>query len=782
MKKFVSIILSVSIALSSIISANVFASEDYMTRGEVCNMLLKAADYYNADVNENEILQGYENGEKNENEPVTRAEALIMLKRAFGDLPELKGNNLRVAIPKESFTDIPEWAEGELSDVFDAGIVAGKSEGVFAPDDNITKKQMETFISRVYAIYGTNIKDDFYVAINKEDLDNSEIEDGRDVTGTIYNLGDKADKQVNALIEEIAEGTPEYGSNEEKIKILYNNILNMEARNEMGYEPIRAYIEEIDNMESISDFEKFNKKIYDELGISFINFELGSDSMDSSSYITEFLYPAAPFEKEVYNGEFEHIKTAYINYIESMLILCGVSETEAKNSALNYFEFEKQLSNKSLTTTEYYDVEKTYNIYTLDEIDEIFEYVNIKEIFDISGYKNSDKILVTDKGCMEQLSSMLTDDNIESVKNYIKICFIDTYAGCFGEDFQNIIDTYNQEVSGISGNASLESIASASVTALMPDYIGKAYADRYCNDETKAEVAQIVEDVISVYNKRINNLDWMSDETKKKAVSKLDAMQIKIGAPEKWNNYLDSAELKSFEDGGSYFQNIVEITKLSNNYLLSLEGKPVDKTEWAMYPFTVNAAHVFQLNDVTIPTAFLQAPIYSSDMSYEEKLGKVGFIVGHEISHAFDNSGSQYDNNGNATDWWNQEDKAKFYELCDDVIEFYNGIEAAPGIDSDPVLTMGENIADLGAIQCITEIASQHKDFDYEKMYISYGKMWYASSTRERLINNSISDVHSNSRIRVNRVLQSCDKFYEVFDIKPGDGMYVEPENRVHIW
>ncbi len=257
-----------------------------------------------------------------------------------------------------------------------------------------------------------------------------------------------------------------------------------------------------------------------------------------------------------------------------------------------------------------------------------------------------------------------------------------------------------------------------------------------------------------------------------------------MGAPDysQTESALDSADLKSGGEGGSYYQNIIEINKASLKELAELSGEPVDKEQWVTTPQTVNAFYSPSFNSVNFPIAFLQAPVYDPDASYEENLGSVGFVIAHEITHAFDSSGSQYDENGNAANWWTEGDLQTFQRLCQDVVTYFDGVETAPGITVNGALTLTENIADLGAIQCVVSIGEETPDFDFREMFESYAVLWMSTSSREYLEMASYLDTHSPSRVRVDRVLQSTDKFYDVYGITEGDGMYVAPEDRVRIW
>lgn len=785
MKKTIAMLVAAAMTVSAVPFAGAANDKDDATRGEVVQMLLNAADDYNPDVQKTDVIKGYEDGQLHEERTVTRAEALVMLKRAFGSFPKLTGHNLRVAIPKEDFTDIPVWAEDELAPVFDAGIVAGTATGIFSPNDNVTTEQMKLFIDRVYALYGTNPSDSYFASVDKELLETYEISPGRTMAGNLYGLMERVDEQVKEIIEQAAVSQPEKGSAQEKIKIYYNNIIDMDARNAAGYEPIKNDLAAIENVKSVSELTDIS--VFGDMfsALRFMaKFESYIDPDDSNAYISLLTPAEVSQNREIYTGEAEKQKQAYLKYITTLLTLCGESEDKAKKDAEDFFEFEKQISDASLPLAEQSDIEKTKNIYTLDQLKNIFTTVNLDKAFEESGLNGKDRILVKDAGKMEFVASALTDDNLETIKNYLKIALILNSVDYFGEDFRQTKITFSQEALGLNGSQTVEQEAASKVSDNMADYVGQLYAEKYCTDEMVAEVTDMIKDIMDVYRERIKNLTWMSDATKEKALLKLDNMAINVGAPdyEKVKSPLDNADLKSAEEGGSYFQNAVEILKANETHYAEEAKKPVDKTEWVVSPQMANAFYVAQYNSINFPAAFMQDPVYNINNSYEEKLGAVGFVIGHEMSHAFDSNGSQYDEKGNAVDWWTAEDKAKFKELCNDVINFYDGLESAPVIAVDGELTLTENIADLGAMACVVEIGNNTPGFDFKKMFESYSRLWAATGTREALQNRAYTDNHSPANVRIDRAVQSTDKFYEVYNITEKDGMYLPPEERVHIW
>lgn len=761
------------------------AQEEYATRGEAVEMLLTAADDYRPDAPKSDIIKGYGDGQLHEEQPVTRAEALIMLTRAFGGFPELKGNNLRRAIPREDFTDIPKWAEAELEPALEAGIVEGTAPGKFSPDEPVTEQQLELWIDRVFTLYSTNLKDSFYSTVNKDGLETLTIQDGQSSAGTIDDVINLVDEQIAEVIADAANSAPEPGSPQEKIKILYDNIMDMDARNAAGYDPIKPDLAAIDAIDNLEDLQTTELLGGTELALGlFVGFGVGIDSLDSNVYSMNLVPASAPLSKQTYTGGNDTQKQAYLKYITTLLTLCGWDEAQAARDAQAVFNFDAKLSAASLSPADQYDLEKIYNVYSYEDLCSEFPTVDINAVYEKVGYQPTDTVIVGDVGLMECVSGLLTEENLDMLKLYLKVGLVKYGAGMFGEDFREATITYTQELFGISGSTPLETVAATRVSDYLYDYVGEAYAEKYCTEQMKEDITEMTHDIIAVYKERIQNLTWMSEETKEKAILKLDHMRINVGAPDydTITSAMDNAQLKSTADGGSYFDNMIEISRAVQMEDVRLFGTPVDKDQWITTPQAVNAFYMPSFNSINFPAAFMQGEIYSEDAAYEENLGTVGTVIAHEISHAFDSSGSQYDEQGNAANWWTEADAAAFDALCQETIAYYDGQEAAPGIVMDGALTLTENIADLGAMACATAVGEKTEGFDFEAFYKSYANLWLSTSSRETVQYYAESDTHSADAIRVDRVLQSTDKFYEVFGIDADDGMYVPPEERVHIW
>lgn len=759
------------------------AADQPLTRGETAATLLAAAKDYNEDVTYEAILKGYPDGSLHEDDPVTRVQALVMLQRAFDGLPTPVGDNARSGYPAANFTDIPAWAETELASVLASGIVAGTSATTFSPDQYITEEQLDLFLQRTYALEGSNLKDDFYATVNKTALDNSVILPGYSGTSTLMDLGIQVSDEVSGLIRDLAAGGAKT-EGERQIVNFYNNILDTDGRNQAGITPIQPYLTAIDQAQTVEELMQVHSKIYTETGVStLLGFGLDIDAKDSTQCILVFAGASPALGKYGYAGAAEGQKTAYLTYLTDLLVLLGQSQADAQAQADLVWQTDTALAAAGMDSQDLADVDKTYNIYTMDQLQAMFPGTDLAALFALTGLTQTGRIQVLDPGQLQAWGEVFASDNALAIlKAYCRLGLATSLGGALNEDFQKAADTFNQSYLGTSGSLSKEDQAAQYVQKYFSDGLGMSYVDHYFSAEAKADVEAMVQDILAVYRQRIQNLDWMSQTTKDKALKKLDTMQLNLGYPNDWEDSMAGVPILSKEEGGSFYQNLMAIQQAARQQTIDLQKEGVPEELWGMTVYTVNAMYLPSANSITFPAGILQAPIYDVNASYEENLGGIGYIIAHEITHAFDDNGAKYDENGNAADWWTAEDYAAFQKLCTQVVDRYEGEEAAPGIVCNGALTLSENIADLGAVACITEIAGQQEDPDYAALYTAMAKAWRSSYPRQYRAYLSQNDVHAPDKLRVNVVLQNFEEFYDAFGITEDDGMWLPPDQRVTIW
>jgi putative endopeptidase len=773
--------LLAAVLLVCTLPAALAAQPGYATRGAVADRLLAAAAEYHPGLRRSDILRGYANGDLDEDGRVTRAQALVMLERAFGDLPTPVGDNARSGYSASNFTDVPAWAASELRDVFSAGIVAGTTATTFSPNAYVTDHQMELFIDRVYALEGTDRKDDFYAAVNKTALDKSVIQPGTLGSGAFNDLTSEVNSQVADLIRQAASAPKTAG--EKKISALYGNILDMTARNRAGSTPIAAYVKALDAASTLEELMAVHADVYRQLCASLLlGFGLTADAKNSNVYDLTFDTFSPALGQGGYAGASAGQKSAYLAYIQTLDLLLGETQTQAARDAQLIWAADSALAAASLTNQELGDVDKTYNLYTMAQLQSLFPHVDLSALFAQTGLTQTDKIVVSDVGALKAAAALFDPAHLETLKAYCRLALAAGFGPMLSQPFIDAASTFSQAYLGMSGAASMEDTAAQYVQSLMSDYLGQAYVSRYFSAKAKTDVEQMVRDILAVYKERINSLTWMSGATKTKAVRKLDTMELKIGYPDQWDDTLADTPILSAGEGGSFFANVLAIARASQEQLPQLQQEGVDKEAWAMTPYTVNAYYDPTANSINFPAGILQSPFYDEAASYEKNLGSIGYVIAHEITHAFDNNGAKYDETGNAADWWTPSDYDAFQALCQKVVALYDGRESAPGIRCNGALTLSENIADLGSAACITELESRRSAPDYQALYTAMAQIWCSSYSRETRLYLAQADVHAPDKLRGSLVLQQFQPFYDAFGIAEGDGMWLAPADRVSIW
>ncbi|MEN6324131.1 MAG: M13 family metallopeptidase [Proteiniphilum sp.] len=753
----------------------------YLTRGQVAKTVLNAADDYNPGISEKDIMQGFGDGSPRKEELATKAQALSMISRAFGKLPSPQGNSLRISVFDQRYNDVPVWAAAAMDKLQKAGILYSSVEGKLGANENISAAELDNFIKRIWALEGSNLKDDFYATVNKEWLDNSKIPAGEAGNGTIAIMGQERDQQISGILDTLAQKEWSPGSKEQKLADFYQSVLDMDSRNEQGIEPIKKYLQAYEDAESLEQLIQTDIDVKRATGYGqLLYYEVYADAKDSSKNIMYHQALIPTWEKDIYTSSDK--QKACINFIARLLTLSGENQAIAQAEAEKIFTLEKELSANRLDPEEYYDSEKTYNIYTLDQLESLYSNFDVKKTITTTGYSLPDQVLVMDKDLLLKSAQYFNQGHLELIKSYAKYKFIYAAGPALANDFTKAAQDFEADVYGVEGIKTNKQMAAAAVQNYMPDYLGEIYAERYFSEHAKQDVKRMVANFIAVYKQKISNLDWMSKETKQRALKKLDTMNVKIGYPDKWPATLDNITIKSYADGGSYFDNVCQINLADMKENIARQSQPVDKSTWEMNVYEVNAYYNLFNNEIVFPAGILQAPFYSNNASPAANLGGIGVAIAHEISHAFDTSGSKYDEKGNLSNWWTEDDYRQFKEKAKQVEKFYDGLEIAPGIENNGELTLSENIADLGGISCSLQVLSESKNPDYQAFFKSYAITWAQTYSREKADNLSKNDVHSNRKIRANRTIVNCEEFNKAFDITPTDGMYVPPAERVGIW
>lgn len=750
--------------------------------GEIADYLVGAADNYN-EADRSTLLDGLGD---DEDAVATRIQALVMVSRAFGTLPEPKGNDARLAPKDVDLSGVPQWAVKDLENLKKGGVLADSdltpAEDTEKPESGtITLGEVETVVRRIWNLFGSNLKDDFYAAVNKEYMENSQLPPGENTAGGLYDLRALVTKQINAIIMEVVNGSGYApGSREQKMQDLFRSAVDMEQRNALGAEPLRPYLERIDSAKTMEEFNHILAEIQRELAIGgSLNILQLTDTRDNKKWALHIQPAVMPsYTEEEYNDPENKLIAAQLKLNRKLLMLAGYSEADAQAQAGATFALEQKLLPYKPSPEEFNDPSKIYKVSTVEELKEMFPALDVAELVEAMGFKVPQDFILNAPGLLEAYGKLMNDENLELFKADAKLTLLSAFARELSQDFLDAYNEYNVVVTGAEEDIRTpEELAADIVSSALGDYVDQIYVERHFSPEAKADVERMIQSFIDNYKERIKGLDWMSDATKEKAVEKLDNMRFFVGYPDEWGNDLDALKL----DPDDFFGNQTQVRRLTRSLTAAEQFEP-NTPKLALPASMVNAYYNQFNNTMAFPAGILQAPFYDVNASEEENLAGIGTIIAHEMTHAFDDKGAQYDKEGNPGDWWTKEDYEKFQELCDRMDAFYDGWESAAGIPVSGSQTLGENIADIGAMACLLDILGQKEEADYDTFFRAYAKSWMKASTRENTEFMAQFDEHGPGNLRTNRVVSNFQEFFDTFDIQPGDGMYVAPEDRVEIW
>ena len=518
---------------------------------------------------------------------------------------------------------------------------------------------------------------------------------------------------------------------------------------------------------------------------SFMNIDVMVDYNDSNKYVyCSEVYTL--ISKEQFNDE----NQIYKNYLKTLLtklfIINGKTEQEAVVIVENVLNMVHDIASVTLSADEATNPDKTYNVTNFTNYAAALNNViTVEELSSLYGVTGDTTLIVSEIDAFNKTIDYLKEENLELLKNYVKSAVY--YATAQYTDMESLLayNEYNNKINGILESKSIDEINNKIVNNIMKYELGRIYISQYFSDEIKNNIELMINNIKNIYKERINKLSWMSNDTKIKAREKLDKIKYIVGVGENsvWPQDIFKYQLDKKSEGGAAINNFLKIREAAHAYYLKeyQNGSKVDKNILSSAPQTVNAYYDPVSNSINILPDIVQFPIYSKDMPLESNLGGLGFIIGHEITHAFDNQGALFDADGNyGTSWWQPEDEQEFEKLTKKVISYYDNY-TINGQNVNGTLTLSENIADLGGMACITEYAVSN-GLDLDKIYKSYASIWAIKDRPEYEAYKLIIDTHSPGKVRVNAVLSAIDEFYTLYNIKETDSMYKEPSIRPSIW
>lgn len=628
-------------------------------------------------------------------------------------------------------------------------------------------------------------QDDYYEFVNQNLLSKIELAATDAHWDWFGELNAVVSSEMEDIIDDLANDGKTYkkGSSEQKIKDMYECVTDMDNRNETGLGPLKTHMDRIRNASSIDEYVDALAHLSGEFGFSSIvgGYSIMQDKADSSEYAVYMMYADTLIGKEYVEGkDTQEYMELYLDYINNMLMEFGMTADEAAQSTDSIERLLRDICASTLTTEQLYDPALTYNVYTEQQLQALYSNVDVPRMLKTLCVDGQDKYIVMDVEQAEKINSLLVEENLQALKDYSTFVMLNDTAKYANATYAKLSDDMRNALYGITESWGDEKTWKNLTQDLLPWDFGMIYVEEHFSAEDKEAVEKMIDQILKEYETIINRQDWMSDGTKKKAIRKLETMQVKIGYPDQWPAARDMMQVTPISEGGSLLSNLLVSMQVAIDDSLNKLGTKVDRSEWDVTPQTINAMYDPLNNEIIFPAAILQAPFYDSDNSYGANLGGIGFVIAHEVSHAFDSSGALYDEYGNYNVWWTDDELAEYKKMSQSIVDYYSNYEMM-GVKVNGDLTLMENIADLGAMTCITSIIGD----DAKALDEAFGQMtynWASEDTASFMMYLLNTDTHSPNKVRVNAVLSSCDAFYEIYDIKETDGMYVAPEDRVGIW
>lgn len=637
-------------------------------------------------------------------------------------------------------------------------------------------------------------KNNFYDYVNGNWVKTNTIPDDESRWGGFSVLRKSTRKDVLDIIKTSKElGTYAEGTDQKKALLVFESELDSVSRNEAGITPIQPLLQAINSIKSVADLQQIYAST---IGVSAPFVGMGANpDLNDSSINTAWVYPdRLGLQRDYYvdqDDKTKEIRQQYLDHITRMFKFLNYSDTDAQEASKKVLALETTLATPRLDKIQSRDVRNFNNPKSIAELRAMTPVIDWNKFMSDLGIAEApEQVLVMQPKYMEALNDFLNNTPISDLKTLMTWSTLDNAASYLTTEIEKANwDFYNKTLRGAIKQRPAEERALGTVSGSVGEAIGKLYVEAKFPPEAKEKAEKMIANIIKAFQIRIQKLDWMGEETKAKAIEKLDKFTVKIAYPDEWEDYSDL----QIKEGNSFIENMLAVSDWSLKQNLAEIGKPVDKSEWGMPPQTVNAYFNPLNNEIVFPAAILQPPFYNYTADEAVNYGGIGAVIGHEISHAFDDSGARFDGDGNVNNWWTEKDLAEFEKRGNALAEQYSQIEVLDDVFINGKFTLGENIGDLGGVlgaydglQMFFQENGRPKPIDgftaEQRFFMSWATVW-RTLTRDNALRTQIkTDPHSPGIIRATQPLKNVDAFYEAFDIKEGNGMFLAPENRVHIW
>ena len=635
-------------------------------------------------------------------------------------------------------------------------------------------------------------QDDFYNYVNGTWAKTAKIPADKPTWGSFHILREKTDENCLLILDNLLKENFAQGTEGQKIKDLYESFIDWKKRDAEGLKPIEGLLTKIDNIKTLADLQKYLEEVTPEGENPICAWGVYADMKDSNMntvYLGNFSIGMGRDYYQKDNKENTEALQKYQDYV--MAIFKVLKDDKAAEKAKQMVNFERSVAKLMLTNEEDRNPNLSYNPQTMAELSKLVKNINLPQLLKNVGV-NTDKVVVSEIRLYKQYDKFINEKNLPLIKDYLKYQLVADNASNLTKELDELsFNFYSKELQGQQEQRPMNKRALSVINGILGEAFGKLYVEKYFPPKAKEEMVTLVDYLKKSFAQHIKDVTWMSDATKEKALAKLNKFTVKVGYPDKWEDY----SKLTIEPAAKtvYFANLQRVSEWAYQKSLEKVGKPVDKTKWGMSPQTVNAYYNPLYNEIVFPAAILQPPFFNFEADPAVNFGGIGAVIGHEMTHGFDDSGAEFDGDGNLKNWWTPEDKKNFENATKALAKQYDQYEPVKGVFVNGTFTSGENIADLGGVNIafdalqmylkdkgnVDKISNFTQD---QRFFISWGTVWRTLSTDKYLTNQVKTDPHSPGYFRSFGPLVNVDAWYKAFDVKEGDKLYKKPEDRVKIW
>ena len=635
-------------------------------------------------------------------------------------------------------------------------------------------------------------QDDFYNYVNGTWAKTAKIPADKPTWGSFHILREKTDENCLLILDNLLKENFAQGTEGQKIKDLYESFIDWKKRDAEGLKAIEGYLNKIEAIKKLTDLQKYLEEVTREGENPICAWEVYADMKDSNMntvYLGNFSIGMGRDYYQKDNKENTEALQKYQDYVKAIFKV--LKDDKAAEKAKQMVDFERSVAKLMLTNEEDRNPNLSYNPQTMAELSKLVKNLNLPQFLKNVGV-NTDKVVVSEIRLYKQYDKFINEKNLPLIKDYLKYQLVADNASNLTKELDELsFNFYNKELQGQQEQRPMNKRALSVINSILGEAFGKLYVEKYFPPKAKEEMVTLVDYLKKSFAQHIKDVTWMSDATKEKALAKLNKFTVKVGYPDKWEDY----SKLTIEPAAKtvYFANLQRVSEWAYQKSLEKVGKPVDKTKWGMSPQTVNAYYNPLYNEIVFPAAILQPSFFNFEADPAVNFGGIGAVIGHEMTHGFDDSGAEFDGDGNLKNWWTPEDKKNFENATKALAKQYDQYEPVKGVFVNGTFTSGENIADLGGVNIAFDAlqmylkdkgnVSKISNFTQEqRFFISWGTVWRTLSTDKYLTNQVKTDPHSPGYFRSFGPLVNVDAWYKAFDVKEGDKLYKKPEDRIKIW